>query len=356
MRWARHIGSAGRLVAASRHPGRAPVPDRARAHTAGRAGRRAGHQERPRRLWRATSRAHRVLTDPRRRDLYFGAEDGTVYALNAKNGDMRWTYRDRRRGQERARAQGRQALLRRLRGQASTRCAPPTAASSGRPRPRERGSASPPAASTATPPCRIRPRLHRQRRRLRLLVLGRQTASWRGGRRPTATSTPRRPSGPAPRQSRPSSSAPTTAPSTRWTRARAPSAGRYGRRRDLRRLDRCSATRSGSPTSRNRRSYALDARTGKQIFELPQGRLRDPDHRQADAVPRRLRRIYALEPPDGGEAPQARSGQGAPQAARGRAPPRLRPPAKRQLHAPAGAEARPSALRQRRTPSHPRCT
>ena len=49
--------------------------------------------------------------------LYFGTEDGTVYALRASDGEVRWTLQGDRRRQGRDRARRRQALLRRLRRQ-----------------------------------------------------------------------------------------------------------------------------------------------------------------------------------------------------------------------------------------------
>ena len=101
--------------------------------------------------------------------IYFGSENGTVYALRAGDGAVRWTFKAAGRGQGRPRAGQRQALLRRLRRAASTRSARPTAGRSGPPAP---GRALRPRLRPVLldPRGRLRARLHRQHRRPHVLV------------------------------------------------------------------------------------------------------------------------------------------------------------------------------------------
>ena len=131
--------------------------------------------------------------------LYFGSENGTVYAMDADDGDVRWRYRAERRGQGRARAGRRQALLRRLRRQrvrdprvqrrrrsgasstAAARSASASATSTRRP-PSPTGACT---SATPTGACtRSRPRLgqagvEQEHRRLRLRVAGRRAGPGR---------------------------------------------------------------------------------------------------------------------------------------------------------------------------------
>ena len=150
---------------------------------------------------------------------------------------------------------GRQALLRRLRRPGPRDPPAPTAARSVDDGHRAAArSASAVGQLLLDARGRLRPRLHRQHGRRRVLVLGPRTASSPGARRPAATSTPRPPSARCPAGARRSTSAPTTGSSTRSTPARAACAGaRHAGREDLRRRRRSSATSSSSPTSRRRR-------------------------------------------------------------------------------------------------------
>ena len=57
-----------------------------------RAGRGAEHDQRPFPLGAPAAQPHRVLSPARQGLLFFGSQNGTVYALNARNGNSLWTY------------------------------------------------------------------------------------------------------------------------------------------------------------------------------------------------------------------------------------------------------------------------
>ena len=133
--------SAGSASSARSPPPRPPCGHgtRLRRRCCARQGRRGGPGRRA--VARRPARTRWSRTLPSRAEssplldrgrLYFGSENGTVYALRARDGAVRWTLQGGRRRQGRARARRRQAVLRRLQRRTSTRSAAPTAASCGR--------------------------------------------------------------------------------------------------------------------------------------------------------------------------------------------------------------------------------
>ena len=125
--------------------------------------------------------------------VYFGAEDGTVYAMRA-GPTATCAGRSGRAARSRAaRAGRRQALLRRPTAGNVYAISQKTASRSGAPAP-----AAPTSALRRQllrhPGGRLRPRLHRQHRRQHVLVLGRDRQARVAARDRLATSTPRRPS------------------------------------------------------------------------------------------------------------------------------------------------------------------
>ena len=191
------------LEAQARRPrgGLAGVRPRDRLRGAPRA--REGHQGRSgRRAWtrRTAAPAGRGRSQPRVESsplldsgrLYFGSEDGTVYALRRERRRGALALQGERRGQGRPRAEGRQALLRRLRRQDAGDPPDGRPAACGRRAPAARGSASAAGGSTRRPRSRTGGSTSaastasstRSRR---------ATASSRGGRRPAGTCTRRPP-------------------------------------------------------------------------------------------------------------------------------------------------------------------
>ncbi len=125
--------------------------------------------------------------------IYFGSENGTVYALRAGDGGVRWKFKAAGAVKAGARAGQRQALLRRL--QRPRLRDPP-----GRRRPglehRHQGRRLRAALGHVLldPRGRLRPRLHRQHRRQDVLVRVRQRQAGVVARAPARTSTPPPPS------------------------------------------------------------------------------------------------------------------------------------------------------------------
>ena len=241
--------------------------------------RRARHARCARRTARCCGRRTSRAAPSRRRyvrngRVYFGSEDGTVYAVRAKNGQHDLDLRRERRGEGRARVLGPQALLRRLRrrrlrdpGERRQRGLehrrPPGsrwdgAATSTRPPPWHSGASTwgtRTGACTRSPPAAARPR---------------------GRSRPGPTSTRARRRRRSAAAGRPSSSAPTPAASTRSTPAPARSDGR-------------SSRRAGSPAPSSvigpvvyfanletRETHGLDVRTGKEVFRHKGGGFAPP--------------------------------------------------------------------------------
>ena len=148
--------------------------------------------------------------------VYFGDQGGNVYSLNATTGHINWTYHASARGQGRPGDLQRDRVLRRLlrarlRAQRDHR-PPGLGGEHERRRLRVRlGQLLLDAGGG------VRPRLHGQHRRPRVLVRGQTAASSRGPPGPAPTCTRRRRSKTRPGSARPSTSGPTTATSTRST-------------------------------------------------------------------------------------------------------------------------------------------
>ena len=203
--------------------------------------------------------------------VYFGTEDGTVYALRARDGQVRWTLPGRAAPSRAALALATASSTSATTAARSTRSARRRRARSGGEEPsgavfglgggqlllHGRGRATG-ASTSATPTARVlvrgeqrRARLAHRHRRLRLRVA-------RGRRGPGAAA-------------RRSTSAPTTAASTRSTRARASALDAQPGRQDLGRGEPSSATSSSSPTS-GARHVGLGAARARRSGSGPRAR------------------------------------------------------------------------------------
>ena len=202
--------------------------------------------------------------------VYFGDQAGTLYALNVKNGRVRWSY------QASGAIKGGPALVGGIlyfgdyAGRAyairASNGHQMWAVSTERLRFRVRFRELLLDAGR-----RLRPGLHGQHRRVRVLVRGRQRRRSRGRRTRVPTCMRRRPSPTSRDLARASSSAPTTATSTRSTPARAQSSGPTRPAGGSRARRRSSTASSTTRTSAPRRPTGLDARTGTQVFSFNDG-------------------------------------------------------------------------------------
>ena len=146
----------------------------------------------------------------------------------------------------------------------------------------------------ATPAARLRPRLHRQHRLQRLLVLGVQRQARVARRARAATSTPPPRSRRCRAASRRSTSAPTTRASTRSTPRAARCAGSTRRRAGSRAPRPSSATSSTSATS-SRAPRPGSARARPQGLPLRPRRLQPGRLRRPQPLPGRLRVALAAQ-------------------------------------------------------------
>ena len=186
------------------------------------------------------ARTSRAAPSPRRSScdgrVYFGSENGTVYALRASDGRVLWTYKARRRREGRARLLAAASSTSATTAARSPRCARATAGGSGRTG--TQGRAFGRAGRFYSTPAVTFGRVYigNTDGRVYSFVAQQRRARVDAARR-AATCTPRRPWRACRARRRPSTSAPTTAASTRSTRARAGRAGRStpaGRSRERR--------------------------------------------------------------------------------------------------------------------------
>ena len=221
--------------------------------------------------------------------IFFGSEDGTVYALEARKRPHDLDVQGQRRGEGRPGARQRDALLRRLRRQGARR----------QREERQRGVVGRHERHALRlrlgqllldRRSRLRARLSRQHRRPRLLVRRQQRRRSRGRRAPAPTSTAPPPSRPRRASDRPSTSAPTTAASTRSTRApaRVRWSFRVGRE-DLRLGDDRRRRRLLLRPEPDNDTLRPDVRTGKQVYKFPGRRVQPGRRRPPRDLPRRLR-------------------------------------------------------------------
>ena len=232
--------------------------------------RRGGEREDRQGLWkRDSAEPHGVpplLDDDR---LYFGSENGTVYALRASDGAARWTFKASgavKGGPALANGKlyfgdykGRVYAIRQADGRqlwAKGTSGARLGLSSGQ---------------FYSTPAVAYGRVYIGNTDGKMYSYARPTASSPGARAPTATCTPPPPSPRCPAASRRSTSAPTAARSTRWTRAAARSAG----------ATTPSGKISGGATVigdivyfanlGKKDTIGLGARTGRKVFRFPRG-------------------------------------------------------------------------------------